>query len=81
MYFSEHIFFSPLYGSWPRYCTTTDQIRTRGIIDAFHIFRMFKFARIFDKNFEHDAHGVEESGKPNTFRGFCSRFPEIYVFM
>ena len=30
---------------------------------------MFKFARIFDKSFEHDVHGVKESPELNTLRG------------
>ena len=34
-------------------------MRERGIIDAFHIFRVFKVARIFDKNFGHDGYGVK----------------------
>ena len=47
---------------------TTDWIRACGIIDTFHIFKMFKVAKIFDKNFEHDAHGLKESPEPNTLR-------------
>ena len=40
---------------------------------------MFKVARIFDKNFEHDAYGVKESPEPNTLGGIFSRVPQIYV--
>ena len=29
---------------------------------------MFKVSRIFDKNFEHDAHGLKESPEPNTLQ-------------
>ena len=50
MYFSEHRFFSPLYGCWPSSYTATDQMRDGGIIDTFLIFRVFKASRIFDKN-------------------------------
>ena len=55
----HNIFFSSLHGSWLKYYTTTDQIGARGIIDTFHMFRVFKFARIFDKNVGHDAHQVK----------------------
>ena len=34
-------------------------MRDRAIIDAFHIFRVFKVARSFNKNFGHDAHGIK----------------------
>ena len=34
-------------------------MRDPGIIDTFHIFTVFKAARIFHKNLEHDAYGVK----------------------
>ena len=34
-------------------------MRDGGIIDTFNIFRVFKVARIFDKNLEHDAYVVK----------------------
>ena len=34
-------------------------MRDRGIIDTFHIFRVFKVARISDKNLKHDAYEVK----------------------
>ena len=58
-YFSEHLFFSPLHGGWPRYNTSNYQMRARGIIDTFYILEVFKVARIFDKNFGHDDYGVK----------------------
>ena len=33
----------------------------RVIINTFHIFKVFKVARIFDKNFVHDAYGRKYS--------------------
>ena len=44
---------------WPKYYTTAYQMRDGGIIDTFNIFRVFKVARIFDKNLEHDAYVVK----------------------
>ena len=55
-YFLEHHFFSSLHGGSFWYYTTTDQMRDHGIIGTF---RIFKVARIFDKNFGHDAYGVK----------------------
>ena len=61
-------------------------MRDRGIIDTFHIFRLFKVIRIFDKSFGHDAYGVKQSPCPNTLRGWGvgvgsvpGLVPEIYV--
>ena len=34
-------------------------MRDRDIIDTFHIFRMIKVARIYNKNLKHDAYGVK----------------------
>ena len=34
-------------------------MRDRGIIDTFHIFRVFNVARMFDKNLEYDAYGIK----------------------
>ena len=34
-------------------------MRDRGIIDIFHIFRVFKVVRIFNKNLKHDAYRVK----------------------
>ena len=34
-------------------------MRAHGIINTFHILRVFKVARIFAKNFVHDAYGVK----------------------
>ena len=34
-------------------------MRDRSIIDTFHIFRVFKVARIFYKNFGLDADGIK----------------------
>ena len=34
-------------------------MRDRGIIDTFHIFWVFKVARIFDENLGHDAYEVK----------------------
>ena len=34
-------------------------MRDCGIIDTFHMFGVFKFARICDKNFGHDAYEVK----------------------
>ena len=49
----------------------------RGIIYTFYIFRVFKVARIFDKNFGPDGYGVKKNPWPNTLPGVCSRVPEI----
>ena len=48
MHFSEYLFFSPLHGGWPRYYTTIGEMKGRSITDTFHIFGVFKVARIFD---------------------------------
>ena len=43
---------------WPKYYTTTNKMRDRGIVDTFQIFRvLFRifFFRIFDKHMEHDT--------------------------
>ena len=37
-------------------------MRGRCIIDTFHIFRVFKVATIFDKNFGLDAYGLKVPG-------------------
>ena len=34
-------------------------MKARGIIDTFHIFSVFKAARIFDKCLEHDTYVVK----------------------
>ena len=34
-------------------------MRDRDVIDSFHIFRVFKVARMFGKNLEHDAYWVK----------------------
>ena len=47
-------------------------MRDRGIIDAFHIFRVFKVAITFNTNLRHDAYWVKESTLPRTLRGVYS---------
>ena len=36
-------------------------MRDHGTIDTFHIFSVFKIAKIFDKSLEHDNYGVKSS--------------------
>ena len=34
-------------------------MRSYGIIDTFHIFKLFKIVRIFKKSFSHEVYGVK----------------------
>ena len=58
MYFSKHLFFSPLHGGWSSYYMATDWIRGCGIIDIFHILGCFRFPESLIKMI-HDAYGVK----------------------
>ena len=48
------------------------------IVYTFYIFRMFKVARIFDKNFWYDGYGVKKTWTQHFARGLTSA-PEVYI--
>ena len=63
MYFSEHLFCSPLHGGWLRYYTTTDQMRDRDITVVLLILFIFlECLRLPESSIKiwDDAHGVKK---------------------